>query len=122
MNPVTGLSLGRIAVGVASLVKPDLLTSPVGQRTSRLITRMFGVREIGLGAATLLARGGARRNLVLIGMAVDGGDAAASLAGIQGGDVKRPTGYGLVGIACGAVLAGALGLVAGRGRGDVAAS
>ena len=40
------------------------------------MTRLFGSREIALGAATLLASGATRRNLVLAGIAVDAADAA----------------------------------------------
>jgi hypothetical protein len=111
MNPVTGLSLGRIAVGVASLAKPDLVASTMGQSgASPLITQWFGSREIALGVATLLAKGGARRNLVVLGMAVDGADAATAFAGIQGGRVNKQIGAGLVAVAAGAVVSGLLGL------------
>jgi hypothetical protein len=111
MNPVTGISLGRIAVGIAALAKPDLVASTMGQSTaSPLMTQWFGSREIALGAATLLARGPARRNLVVLGMAVDGADAATAYAGIQAGQVNKQLGVGLVAVAAGAVLSGLLGL------------
>jgi hypothetical protein len=111
MNPVTGLSLGRIAVGVASLAKPDLVASVMGQSAgSPLMTQWFGSREIALGAATLLAKGGARRNLVVLGMAVDGADAATAYAGIKAGQVNKQIGAGLVAVAAGAVVSGLLGL------------
>ena len=58
MNTVTTLSLGRIGVGIASLVRPDLvqgaLTGAPGG--SSLLTQWFGSREIALGAATLRRR------------------------------------------------------------------
>jgi hypothetical protein len=74
------------------------------------MTQWFGSREIALGAATLLAKGGTRRNLVVLGMAVDGADAATAYAGIQAGQVNKQIGLGLVGIASGAVVSGLLGL------------
>ena len=110
MNPVTSLALGRIAVGVASLAKPELVASTMGQTPSPLLTQWFGSREIALGAVTLLASGSARRNLVLVGMAVDGADAATAYAGIQAGQIPKQLGFGLVGVASFAVVSGLLGI------------
>lgn len=111
MNPVTGLALGRIAVGVASLAKPELAASTMGQRsTSPLIMQWFGTREIALGVVTLLATGSARRNLVLVGVAVDGADAATAYACIKQGTIPKPVGSALVGVAATAALQGLLGL------------
>lgn len=111
MNPVTGLSLGRIAVGVASIVKPDLVASGLGSTEgSPLITQAFGSREIALGLVTLLASGSARRNLVLVGIAVDAADAATAYLGTQNGSVPRSAGNAFAGVAVGATLSGLLGL------------
>ncbi len=111
MNPVTSLSLGRIAVGVASLAKPELVATVLGTPSSpTLMTQWFGSREIAIGAATLLARGSARRNLVLVGVAVDGADAATALAAVTSETLPKPLGYGMVGVALGAVVSGLLGL------------
>lgn len=116
MNPVTGLALGRIAVGVASLAKPDLVATSMGQVPSPLLTQWFGSREIALGVVTLLATGSARRNLVLVGALVDGADAGTAYAGIQAGRIPQQMGFGLVAVASGAVVAGFLGLRDGRRR------
>lgn len=111
MNPVTSLSLGRISVGVAALVKPDLVASTMGTTSSTpLLTQWFGSREIALGAATLLTSGSARRTLVLIGMAVDAADAATSYAAVEDETLPRPLGLALAGVAAGAVVSGLLGL------------
>lgn len=113
MNPVTGLALGRIAVGIASLVKPDLVSSaiaPGAPHGPQLLTQWFGSREIALGTATLLASGRSRRTLVLIGMAVDAADAATSYAAVEDEEIPRNIGLALVGIAAGAVVSGLLGL------------
>ncbi|MCW2764754.1 MAG: hypothetical protein JWO11_713 [Nocardioides sp.] len=111
MNSMTGLSLGRIAVGIAALAKPDLVASTMGQSTaSPLMTQWFGSREIALGAATLLAKGSARRNLGVLGMAVDAADAATAYAGMQAGHVNKQIGGALVAVAAGAVFSGLLGL------------
>ena len=111
MNSVTALSLGRIGIGVASLVKPDLVQSTMGTTTTNpLLTQWFGSREVALGAATLLAGGGARRSLVLIGMAVDGADAATAYQAVEKEQMPRNLGLAFAGVAAGAVVAGLLGL------------
>jgi hypothetical protein len=112
MNPVTGLSLGRIGIGALALTRPDLASSILtpGSPANPLLTRWFGSREIALGAATLLARGGARRSLVLIGVAVDGADAATAYASVQDRSLPRNPGLGTVAVAAGAAVAGLLGL------------
>lgn len=108
---MTSLSLGRIGVGVAALVKPDLVGSTLGSPSSNpLLTQWFGSREIALGAATLLTSGSARRTLVLVGAAVDGADAATAYAAIEAEQLPRNLGYALTAVATGAVVAGLLGL------------
>lgn len=115
MNPVTGLSLGRIAIGAISLAKPDLAgrlfqLDVANNPQLPYLSRMFGSREIALGTLTLISRGSARRNLVLIGIAVDAADAASGYVGIKEGSVPKATGGLLIGPAVGAVLSGLLGL------------
>lgn len=119
MNPVNGLALGRIAIGATALVSPS-----VAARLFRLdlarnpqlpyLSRMFGSREIALGAITLLAKGGARRRLIALGMAVDGADAFAGYDAMRSGVVTQATGVFLTAPAVGAVLAGAVGLATER--------
>ncbi|GEP32477.1 hypothetical protein NSZ01_02450 [Nocardioides szechwanensis] len=122
MNPVTSLALGRIAVGVASLAKPELVASTMGQAPSPLLTQWFGSREVALGTLTLIASGSARRNLVLVGMAVDGADAATAYAGIQAGQIPKQIGFGLVGVASFAVVSGLLGLRVKKSKKKLAAA
>ncbi|MFL6157857.1 MAG: hypothetical protein ACJ72D_17325 [Marmoricola sp.] len=115
MNPVTGLSLGRIAIGVGALVAPDLATKVFkldgpGNPQLPYMTRMFASREIALGTVTLLSSGGARRKLVALGIAVDGADAYAGFDAMQTGIVDQKTGIGLVAPAVLAVAAGFVGL------------
>lgn len=111
MNPVTGLSLGRIGIGLAALLKPDLVQSTMSTTTSNpLLTQWFGSREIALGTATLLAGSGSRRSLVLIGMAVDAADAATAYQAVGREAMPRQLGLAFTGVAAGAVVAGLLGL------------
>ena len=51
MDPVLGLSLGRIVIGVGSIASPTLTArlfglSPADNPQMGLLTRLFGVREI----------------------------------------------------------------------------
>ncbi len=107
MNPVTGLCLGRIGVGVASLARPDLVASALGSTgAAPLMTRWFGTREIALGVVTLLASGSGRRTLVRVGAAVDGADAVTAAAAVRSRELARPLGLGLVVVAAGATAVG----------------
>ncbi|GAA4691568.1 hypothetical protein [Nocardioides nanhaiensis] len=111
MNPVTGLSLGRIAIGAAALARPALVSPRMGQGTEApLMTQWFGSREVALGLATLVAGHPARRNLVLIGVAVDAADAATAYAGVQAKALDQKIGMGLTAVACFAVVQGLAGL------------
>jgi hypothetical protein len=119
VNPVIGLSLGRIAVGAVALARPRLAAGLLGLDVAGnpqgpYLARLFGSREVAFGAATLLARGTARRNLVVAGIGVDLADAATGVLGIQEKSVSVKTGAMLVVPALGAVLSGVAGL---RARG-----
>jgi hypothetical protein len=115
VNPVTGLSLGRIAVGTVSLARPEVAAGVLGLDVAAnaqlpYLTRLFGAREVALGAVTLLARGTARRNLVAAGIAVDLADAATGVLGVQDRSVSARSAAALVVPALGAVVSGVLGL------------
>lgn len=115
MNPVTGLALGRIAIGVGALAAPDLASKLFrldGANNQQLpyMTRMFGSREIALGAVTLASSGAARRKLVAVGIAVDSADAFAGYDAMRTGSVNNQTGVGLVVPAVAAIIAGIVGL------------
>ncbi len=114
MNPVTGLSLGRIAIGAAALTAPTLTTRLFrldGAANPQLpyLLRMFGSREVALGALTLLAPPSARRTVVAAGIAVDVADAVAGVMAARDGSVSKPTGAFLTGPALGATAAGIAG-------------
>lgn len=121
MHPVTGISLGRIAIGVGALAAPAPTArlfglAPAENPQLSYFGRMFGAREIALGAVTLMSKGALRRNLTLVGMAVDGADAATGALELQGGRVPKTAGVMLIGAALGAVGSGALGLFLSRGE------
>jgi uncharacterized protein YjeT (DUF2065 family) len=111
MNPIIGLSLGRIVVGLLFFLRPDLAARILGQDLQRnpeltLGARLFGSRDVALGAATLLAKGTARRNLVVAGIAVDAADAGAAAMGFRDQSVKKAPAVVLTGVALIAVAQG----------------
>lgn len=113
MDNITGLACGRIAVGTLSLLSPELaakafLLDPRANPQVPFVTRLFGSREIALGAATLLATGALRRQLVQIGVAVDGADAVTGLIGTVNGSVSKPAGLLMAAVAGGAVATGVM--------------
>jgi hypothetical protein len=112
MNPVTLLSLGRIAVGVASIAKPDLVAKQMtgSAEDPPVLTQWFGNREIALGLVTLLARDGHRRTLVLAGMAVDAADAGTAYSAMTNGSLPKKLAAPAIAVAVGATLSGLLGL------------
>ena len=119
MNPALGLAAARVVIGGVALAAPELGTrlfrlDSAGNPQLPYMTRLFGSREIALGAATLLARGTTRRNLVIAGIGVDAADAAAAWLAGETRAVDRPTTVALAAPAVAAVVAGVAGL---RGRG-----
>lgn len=116
MNPVIGLSLGRIAVGAAAVANPELAArtfqlDPVSNRQLPYVLRLFGAREIALGLVTLFAGGRTRRGVIAVGVAVDAADAATAYLAMQDGTVSKKTAYTLLAPAAGAVASGLLALV-----------
>ena len=121
MDPVTGVSLGRIALGVGALAAPAATSRLFGLAPDQnpqlgYLGRMFGAREIALGAVTLMSKGALRRNLTIVGMAVDGADVATGALELQGGRVPKTAAVMLIGGALGAVGSGLAGLVVNRGE------
>lgn len=98
-------------MGAVSFAKPDLAAGMFGLDVEAnpqgpYLARLFGSREVVIGAATLLARGRTRRNLVAAGVLVDLADAATGVLGIRDKSVPVKTGAMLIGPAIGATLAG----------------
>ena len=119
MNPVTGLSLGRVVIGFISLLSPPLagkmfLLDVDNNPQLPFLARMFGSREIALGALTLASSGTTRRNLLVAGIAVDAADAVAGQLAGREGSVSRTTGTLLSLAAVGAVGAGVVGVLGGK--------
>jgi hypothetical protein len=118
MDPITGLAFGRIAVGTVSLVSPSLaaklfLLDARANPSLPYVTRMFGSREIALGAITLASSGAARERLVQVGVAVDTADALTGIAAAASGAVSKKAGIMLALVAAGAVASGVMALTEG---------
>jgi len=112
MNPALSLAAARILLGTVVLAAPTegarlLRLDPAANPQLPYMTRLFGGREIALGAATLLARGPAQRQLVAAGIAVDAADAVAAFLAGRDGSVSRLT---TLLLAAPAVLAAASGV------------
>ena len=115
MNPVIGLSLGRIAVGAVALANPEATAKlfqldPTTNPQVPYMTRLFGSREVALGLITLLSRGKAQRGVIGVGVLVDAADAATGYLAMQDGSVTRKTALALVVPAVGAAASGVLAL------------
>lgn len=116
MNPVLGLSLGRIAVGATALANPELAArlfqlDPVSNPQVPYMTRILGSREVALGMATLLARGKAQKGMVGLGVLVDAADGVTGYLAMRDGSVSRKTAMTLIAPAVGAVGSGLIALV-----------
>ena len=116
MNTVTLLSLGRNAVGVASIAKPDLVAKQMtgSAEDPPVLTQWFGNREIALGLVTLVARAGHRRTLVLARKAVDAADAGTAYSAMSSGALDKKVATPAIAVAVVAVLAGLLGMGGGK--------
>jgi hypothetical protein len=86
-NLVAGLALGRIGVGVAMLINPELsVRGWIGGRAAsyggtQTLTRAFGARDLSLGAGALaaLAAGSDARDWVVAGAFADAVDLGSTL-------------------------------------------
>ena len=112
MDTAKALAAGRVALGVIALLFPSLAARIFMLKVSSnpqlpYMTRLFGAREIAVGAVTLTAPASARSSMVGMGMAVDGADAIAGFAAARSGAVSKPVGIVLTGAALAAVAAGA---------------
>jgi hypothetical protein len=104
---VAGLtSLGRVAIGAASFIRPETLPRALGvdrgtARRATLLTRFFSAREAALGIGALHAlRTGADVRPWLIAQAIgDAGDAAALVAATRARHVRAARGTALAVVA-----------------------
>lgn len=114
MDNATALSVARIVIGSASWAAPAMSLRlgmlDHGAPQAPYLLRLFGVRDVALGVATLTASGAARTNLLMIGLAVDGADAAAGVLAASSGGVSKPKGALLAAAGLAAVAIGGMAL------------
>ena len=110
MDQATTLSLARIVVGAAAWAAPE-----TGLKVSKLdaeapqspyLLRLFGARDVALGAITLLAPPASKPALLKVGVAVDSADAGAALLALKAGQLKPSVGLVMAAAAGGAIVAG----------------
>ena len=94
MNPALSLAAARILLGTVALAAPAegarlFRLDTAGNAQLPYMTRLFASRELALGAATLLARGPAQRQLVAAGIAVDAADAFAAFVAGRDRSISR---------------------------------
>ena len=105
----------RIVIGLLSWFAPNLAGSLFGLNVKRnkqapYLARLFGVRDVALGAGTLLAKGSARRTWLQMGLVCDTADAAAAGIGHRDGYLNAQTAVMLAAPAVAAVAMGAAAL------------
>lgn len=114
MDNLSGLALARIAFGTAAWVAPHgtlkVAGVPIDSPRAPYLSRMFGAREVALGAMQMLASGDQRDALIKVGIAVDASDAVAGLLTMRGGAVSKPKALLLGAVAASAVVTGVLAL------------
>lgn len=86
----------RTAVGVGSWATPRLAARLFGldagaNPQSPYLARLFGVRDLALAWGTMSTEGASRRQWIAVGVACDGADALAGIAGGCGGYLSKRT-------------------------------
>ena len=104
----------RLAAGLGAWAAPRLITKGIDGRTDEvgslpLMTRLFGIRDVGYGIGLLTSSGESRRPWLAVGVATDVADAAAIAVSLRG--ASRPVVAGQMGVALGAAAAGVFALV-----------
>ena len=114
MDNATTLSVGRIALGAVSWAAPGLALKTMmldaEDPNAPFLLRLFGARDVALGAVTLLAAPEARPALLKIGIAVDLSDAAAAGLAARAGALRGLPATLIAGTAGGAVVTGLVAL------------
>jgi hypothetical protein len=107
---VRNVSLFRILVGVVSWLAPNLAAKLFGLNAADnpqapYLARLFGVRDLALGAGALQSSGETQKQLVQLGLACDVADIAAGLLGRRAGYLNA---FATVMVTGGAVAAAAM--------------
>jgi hypothetical protein len=114
-SATTSLAVLRIAIGALSWLAPTLAARLFGLDARRnpqtpYLGRLFGIRDVALGAGTLVADGDARQTWLGAGLACDVADAAAAVLGRRDGYLSTPVAVLLFAPALSAVALGVIAL------------
>ena len=109
------LNGGRVAIGLASLLAPDHAFRGAGLDSRGnpqmpFMTRMFGVRDLVIGAGALTTSGDERRRWLQAAVVADAADAVAALLGHRGGYLSTSGAMMVGGTAAAATIAGVIAL------------
>ena len=90
----TQLAALRIAIGTGAWALPDTTgklfgLDPVGNPQASYLARLFGIRDIALGAGTLSTEGASRQQWLKLGVVCDLADAAAGVLAHRKGVLPR---------------------------------
>jgi hypothetical protein len=93
-DPASLLSSGRVAIGAGAWAAPGISgralgLTPEANRQAEYLGRLFGARDVAIGIGTSMARGGARRSWLQLGILVDGMDAAAAALAARNGSLPK---------------------------------
>jgi hypothetical protein len=85
----------RIAVGVGAYTAPNLTgkafgLDPVGNPQASFMGRLFGVRDLALGAGTMATSAESRRLWLQLGVLCDAADALSAVLAARRGVVSKP--------------------------------
>ena len=93
--PIQALSGLRVAIGASAWATPNLaarvfMLDPKSNPQAAFLGRLFGVRDVALGAGTLAAERDSRKLWLQLGVACDLLDAAAAYLARRNGSVPKP--------------------------------
>ena len=93
-NPTTVLPALRIAIGAGAYAFPELTGKVFGfkmtdNQETMYMGRLFGIRDVVLGAGVIASSGEARKLWWRLGILADLADAGAGYLGLKGGGPKR---------------------------------
>ena len=92
-NLTKALPAVRLAIGLGAYALPELTGKIFGFDTenqeTKYMARLFGIRDVILGAGVLASSGDARKLWWRLGIVADAGDAGAGYMGLKSGAPKR---------------------------------
>lgn len=114
---VATMAIVRAALGAAAYVAPDRTARAMGldphrNPQMRYLGRVFGARDMALGAAVLTSSGDARRLLLHTCVAVEALDAASAVIAYRTGTISRLSAAALLGAVVAAAIPEAVALSA----------